>query len=172
MKNKTLFILGSSRSDGNTRKVVDYLMDQLPSDLLNLKEFDFSYYDYEFKNQEDDFFGLAKSLLEYDTLIFCSPVYWYSMSAIMKTFFDRMSDLLKIHKPIGRALAGKNMFALCCSSDETKYDGFFMPFEKTAGYLDMTYGGDIHTWMEDGKIPDEAKEKIDVFIQKIIATQK
>ena len=31
---------------------------------------------------------------KYDTLIFATPVYWYSMSGIMKVFFDRKNDNL------------------------------------------------------------------------------
>ncbi len=44
---------------------------------------------------------------KYDVLIFATPVYWYSMSGIMKVFFDRITDLLTIKKDIGRKLKGK-----------------------------------------------------------------
>ena len=167
MKNKTLIIFGSSRSDGNTRIIADFLVDKIPADLMNLSDYEFSYFDYDYKNQNDDYLALAKQLLDYENLVFCTPVYWYSMSGIMKTFFDRMTDLLKFHKPIGRGLAGKKMFAICCSSDEEEYDGFFMPFEKTAGYLDMQYGGNVHSWIENSNIPEAVLKRLIKFSETI-----
>lgn len=170
MKKDTLFILGSARPDGNTRMIVDFLLEKLPNaDLMNLQDFDFSGYDYEHKNAGDDFFQMAEHMLTFDKIIFCTPVYWYSMSSIMKTFLDRWSDLVTIRKEKGRGLAGKKLYALCCSSDGEKYNGFFMPFEKTADYLDMHYGGEIHTWIEEEEIPFEVKTKLTKFGDKINA---
>jgi len=125
----TLLILGSARSHGETRMMVDFLLKKMPSaELMNLKEFDFSGYDY-----------------------------------------DRWSDLVTIRKEKGRGLAGKKMFALCCSSDGEEHEGFFMPFEKTAGYLKMFYGGDVHTWLEENKIPAEVENRLLDFCKKITA---
>ena len=79
-------------------------------ELIDLNDFDISYYDYDHKNRQDDFLPLMKKLIErYKTLVFATPVYWYTMSAVMKTFFDRISDLLTIEKDLGRQLRGKNM---------------------------------------------------------------
>ncbi len=91
------------------------------------------------------------------------------MSSILKTFLDRWSDLVTIRKEKGRGLAGKEMYALCCSSDNEEYEGFFMPFEKTAGYLDMYYGGDVHTFVVEGKIPEEVQNRLLGFCKKITA---
>ena len=44
---------------------------------------------------------------KYDTWIFVTPVYWYSMSGQMKIFLDRITDLLKWHKDEGRKIRGK-----------------------------------------------------------------
>ena len=44
-----------------------------------------NYYDYEYKNQNDDFLPTIKKILAYDLILFITPVYWYSMSGIMKT---------------------------------------------------------------------------------------
>ena len=46
---------------------------------------------------------------KYDTIIFATPVYWYSMSGILKVFIDRITDLLTIEKELGRKLRGKKM---------------------------------------------------------------
>lgn len=168
MKKDTLLILGSARGNGNTRMVANFLLEKMPqSELMNLQDFNFSGYDYDHKNSEDDFFQMAEHMLTFEKIVFCTPVYWYSMSSIMKRFLDRWSDLVTIRKEAGRGLAGKKMFALCCSSDEEKHEGFFMPFEKTAGYLGMQYGDEIHTWIEEDKIPSEVKNNLVEFCEKI-----
>lgn len=168
MEKDTLLILGSARGDGNTRMIVDFLLEKMPnSDLMNLQDYDFSGYDYDHKNSDDDFFTLAEHMLKFDKIVFCTPVYWYSMSAIFKKFLDRWSDLVTIRKEKGRGMAGKKLYAVCCSSDGEEHEGFFMPFEKTAGYLDMNYGGEIHTWIEDDQIPESLECKLITFCKLI-----
>ena len=88
---KKIVILGSSRKDGNTKKVIDKLNYLLDFDIVNLNDYDINHYDYKYKNKNDDYLDLIRnSINNYDILIFASPVYWYSMSGIMKVFFDRI----------------------------------------------------------------------------------
>lgn len=143
--NNSVIIVGSSRKDGNTSRIVSDIANQYNIDVVNLSDYNFSYYDYESKNRNDDFFELAKGIIEkYDTLIFATPVYWYSMSGIMKVFFDRFSDLIRIEKETGRQLRGKNMAVISNSHDnELDYD-FYIPFKKSAEYLGMIYLGKKH----------------------------
>jgi len=48
-----------------------------------------------------------------------------------------------------------------------------VPFEESATYLDMKYGGDIHGWIqEQGEIPVEVKERINIFVKKVIIDDK
>ncbi len=157
---KIIIIKGSSRKNGNTHKVVDTLLERLNATYIDLQDYQFSYYDYDHKNSEDDFLTIAEQMVQYDHLIFATPVYWYSMSAIMKTFFDRLSDLLTIRKDLGRALKGKTLSAIACSSDATAYEGFFMPFERTAEYLEMHWGGGIHTWVEGEEVPETVRIRL------------
>jgi multimeric flavodoxin WrbA len=145
LENKKVIIVGSSRSDGNTSKIVSKISNQINADLIDLREYTISYYDYENKNSEDDFLSLMKSIIEkYDTLIFATPVYWYTMSGIMKVFFDRFSDLIRIEKELGRKLRGKNMFVISNSDDDTLDYDFYLPFRLSANYLGITYLGEKH----------------------------
>ena len=157
---KIIIIKGSSRKNGNTHKVVEALLDRLEATYIDLQDYQISYYDYEHKNSEDDFLIIAEKMVQYDYIIFATPIYWYTMSAIMKTFFDRLSDLLTIRKDLGRALKGKTMSAIACSSDETEYEGFFLPFERTAEYLEMHWGGGVHTWVEGEVVPDKVRLRL------------
>lgn len=145
MESKKVIIVGSSRNNGNTTKIVDVISNQLNIDVINLNDYQFSYYDYESENRSDDFLPLIKSIIEkYDTLIFATPVYWYSMSGIMKVFFDRFSDLIRIEKETGRLLRGKKVAVLSNSHDNEIDFEFYIPFRKSAEYLGMNYLGDKH----------------------------
>ena len=168
MNPSQLIILGSSRSHGDTRKVVDYIRNQQEFDLLDLNGKNISYYDYESKNQHDDFLPTMEDIVsKYQTIIFATPVYWYSMSAVMKTFFDRISDLLRIRKEVGRKLRGMNMAMLSCSNGDDRILHFEMPFIESAKYLGMNYLGDVHTWLDAGNIPEEVKSRINQFLQSL-----
>ncbi|SFZ93943.1 hypothetical protein SAMN05428642_103443 [Flaviramulus basaltis] len=89
------------------------------------------------------------------------------MSGILKVFFDRISDLIRIHKDIGRKLRGKNMAMLSCSNYDDLKEGFTMPFVESANYLGMNYLGDIHTYIENEIINDEVKLRLDTFLKNL-----
>ncbi|MFK5958260.1 MAG: NAD(P)H-dependent oxidoreductase [Lutibacter sp.] len=145
MKNKKVIILGSSRSKGNTANVVSAISEKYNIDIIDLNNYNITYYDYESKNLGDDFLPLIKSIInKYDTLIFATPVYWYNMSGIMKVFFDRFSDLIRVEKETGRKLRGKNMFVISNSHNDEIAKSFYIPFQKSADYLGMNYTGEIH----------------------------
>ena len=132
--------------------------------IIDLNDYSFSYYDYENKNRADDFLKIAKQLTPYNHLIFATPIYWYSMSAIMKTFFDRLTDLITIEKEMGRSLKGKTISSIACSSDQEEYEGFEMPFVNTAEYLEMHFGKHLHTWIEADQIPKTVKTSLLNFV--------
>ena len=141
-----VLIVGSSRNDGDTMNLARQLAKMSKWDLINLNNYKFSYFDYSHNNQDDDYLNLMRKIIEkYKTLIFVTPVYWYSMSGIMKVFFDRFSDLLTIERELGRKLQGKEMAAVSCSTGENLGDHFWLPFSETAKYLGMRYIGNTHT---------------------------
>lgn len=160
---KKVIIVGSSRNDGDTANLTKKLIEKSNWDLLNLNDYEFGYFDYKHENRNDDYLNLIKSIVEkYETLIFVTPVYWYSMSGIMKVFFDRFTDLLTIEKELGRKLRGKKMAVLSCSIGENLGEYFWLPFSETAKYLGMEYIGNLHT------ITGEENElKITEFIELI-----
>ena len=166
---KILIIMGTSNSHGNTRKIVDAIITKTNADFIDLNTYKVSYFDYEHGNKADDFVKIATQMVQYEQIIFATPIYWYAMSAQLKTFFDRMTDLLTIHKPLGRQLRkGKKMFLIACSSDSVEYEGFIMPFKNTAEYLGMEYGGHLHGWVTADVIPSEVLGKIDLFCEQFI----
>ena len=143
---KKVIILGSSRKDGNTKQAADKLHLLTKFDIIDLNDFNISYFDYDYRNKNDDFLDLIRNIInDYDTLIFATPVYWYSMSGIMKVFFDRINDLIDYEKELGRKLRNKNMAVLSSSIGDNLGEKFWLPFIETAKYLGMNYLGHIHT---------------------------
>lgn len=144
-----MIILGSSRKNGDTKKVVTELQRLSDWDLIDLSEYNISHFDYKHQNQQDDFIDLIKRMIDnYEVFIFATPVYWYAMSGIMKVFFDRLTDLLQIEKELGRQLRNKQMAVLSCSNGDNLEENFWLPFKKSAEYLGMTYITDLHTYQD------------------------
>lgn len=166
---KGIIIQGSARSQGNTHLINTYIQQQTGFDLIDLRSKRIEAFDYEFRNSDDDFIPLMETIAaNYDLLIFATPVYWYSMSGIMKNFFDRITDCLKTHKDIGRQLRGKSMALVSCGSDALPVAGFEMPFEKSAHYLGMNYRGHLHTWIEHDAIPETLHPALQSFTKTVL----
>lgn len=167
--NTTVIIQASSRSNGNTHKVVNYLNNKNQFDIIDLKTKNIGHFDYNFAHAQDDFIPLMETLISrYDTYIFATPVYWYSMSGILKVFFDRLSDLLHYKKELGKQLRGRSMAMISNSDGNDLREGFAMPFAESASYLGMQYLGDVHIWFDHSDIDADAKKLIDDFKTKFL----
>ena len=165
---KAVIIQASSKSFGNTHKVVKHLNSQNQFDVIDIKTKNIGAFEYDFSNADDDFLPLMEEIIaNYDTIIFATPVYWYAMSGTLKNFFDRISDLLHYQKELGRQLRGKNMAMMSNSTENDRKTGFEMPFIESANYLGMQYLGDVHAWFSADEIADEAKINIDAFRETI-----
>ena len=134
-----LIILGSSRSDGHTMKAILTLTEDQRIPIINLQDKNISHYDYANLNHEDDFLPVAEYMLSHNPLILATPVYWDSMSGIMKTFLDRWSDLITIRKDLGRQLEGKDLYIIASYGGGGLPRGFEDPFIQTCDYLKMHY---------------------------------
>lgn len=136
-----IIIVGSSRSLGETRKAVDLVIDNSDIPIIDLKTLDISVYDYEHHNKNDDFLLLMERIVDHDLIVLATPVYWYTMSATMKIFLDRITDLLEIKKDLGRKLRGKKLFVIASLGTVLLPRGFEDAFQQTSEYLGMEYKG-------------------------------
>lgn len=136
-----LVILGSARVDGETRKAIDIAFTPGTVDLLVLAQHHVGGYDYAHGNAEDGFGAVADAMHAADKIIFATPVYWYAMSAPLKVFFDRLTDLTETRKTQGKALAGKKIWVIASGTEEELPEGFEIPFARTAAYFGMSYCG-------------------------------
>jgi len=89
----------------------------------------------------------------------------------MKNFFDRLSDLLVQPelRPIGRALAGRDVSLLTTGTDPDIPAGFTEPFIRTAAYFEMRWWASCYIRSLNGEPPGEAElQKVDSFTKALI----
>lgn len=142
MENRALVILGSNRKNSLTESITRKALGQMKFDMLDLLDHNIAHYNYDgHYPANDEFEAIINKALPYDTIIFATPVYWYSMSGVMKVFFDRLTDLITIKKDLGRGLRGKTASMVAVGADPTIPDGFETPFKHTAAYLGIQYKG-------------------------------
>lgn len=142
---KTLVILASAREQGDTKNALNSVMQGREHNVLDLLQFSIAPYNYDgVYPGTDRFQEVVDELLCHTQIIFATPVYWYAMSGLMKTLFDRFTDLVTIHKSKGRQLKGKEVYMLAVGANEELPDGFEVPFQRSAEYLDMAYKGKVY----------------------------
>lgn len=138
----TLVLHGSARVDGNTAAAVDRLSRVMNSaaEVLHLCRLDLRPYSYAGR-PSDDFRAVVERMLAHRQIVFATPVYWYAMSGLMKTLFDRFTDLIDDprSRTLGRDLAGKHVWLLATGTDDQLPPGFTEPFSRTAAYFDMQW---------------------------------
>src|SRR5258706_14884926 len=141
-----LVILGSARPDGETRRAVDIAFPDGSAELVILPNFAIGGYDYAHLNAQDAFGRIAEAMAATDKIVFATPVYWYAMSAPLKIFFDRLTDLTENLKARGKAMAGKSVWLIATGTEAELPDGFEVPFACTAEYFNMAYRGAVYLY--------------------------
>jgi len=137
---KTAIILGTSRSDGNTSALAEAVQQQMNAELFSLAEYKIEPFCYN-NSYQDDFAELMDTLLQFEQIIFATPMYWYSPSGQMKLFIDRLSDLLSFDKDKGRKLRTRTTALLATGNDKKPAACFEQMFQLTFHHLGMNYQG-------------------------------
>jgi multimeric flavodoxin WrbA len=167
---KVLVIFGSSRENGNTMGILQSVMSNRKPEIVDVRKLDITPYDYDHGNQGDAFLEIVEKMIAADTIVFATPVYWYSMSAYLKIFFDRLSDLIVIRKDLGRALKGKRVFVISTGTEEELPEGFEVPFARTSNYFDMEYCGCFYYYVrKEQTMSDETKRASKEFGKKVFS---
>ena len=90
---------------------------------------------------DDEFNTIAPAILEADTIVFSTPVYWYSIPAQIKGVIDRIYSLVIG----GKDIAGKEcaLIACCEEDDMSVMDGVRIPIERTAALNKWKMVGEV-----------------------------
>ena len=136
--NKQIIINGSHNRNGDTTELIQEIYPEIAC--LKLIDYTIEIYNYdETYSDKDQFLEIINQIIEFEEIIFATPVYWYSMSSLMKIFFDRLTDLISSQETIGRKLMGKKVRVITSSIGNHLDDNFFLPFIETANYLHLDY---------------------------------
>ncbi|WP_377272827.1 flavodoxin family protein [Peterkaempfera sp. SMS 1(5)a] len=155
MSRSFLFLLGSTRTDGNTHLLARKAAEQLPGDVqqrwLRLADHplpDFADARHEGDGRYDPPTGHSATLLDATLaatdLVIASPLYWYSVSADTKRYFDHWSGWMRVPGVDFRtAMAGRTLWGVTAlaGSDPADADALSGMLEKTAAYMKMRWGG-------------------------------
>ena len=146
---------------------MDRVANELQIEVIDLASLKISAFDYEHRNRPDDFEPLINRMLQFEQIILASPVYWYAVSAPMKIFLDRISDLLDVPELLasGRQLRGKSAYVLCTSIEDQASPLFIDAFRETFAYLGMHYGGLLHANCSDGYVSAHYEGDVSTFIR-------
>ncbi|WP_339148869.1 MULTISPECIES: flavodoxin family protein [unclassified Sutcliffiella] len=94
-------IYGGTREQGNTETLTKHAIQGIEVEEIYLKNhnilpiIDMRHDAQGFQNRTDDYNAIMERILDHDTLIFATPIYWYSMSGTMKNFIDRWSHSMR-----------------------------------------------------------------------------
>ncbi|MGA5197828.1 flavodoxin family protein [Streptomyces exfoliatus] len=148
-----LFVLGSSRTDGNTEILAREAAAQLPShvpqrwvDLNQLALPDFQDGRHETAgwpaNENEEL--LRQATLEATDIVIASPLYWYNLSAQTKRYLDYWSGwLVAPDSDFARRMAGGTLWGVTvmANDDHTVAAGMTTTLSLSAAYLRMRFGG-------------------------------
>ena len=173
MTEKPLVILASARKQSDTQNFLNKVFADKDYELIDLLDFYISPYSYlnNYPNT-DKFLKIIDELIKHKVIVFATPVYWYAMSGIMKTFFDRFSDVVTTKKHLGRQLHGKSTFLVAVGAEEELPNGFEIPFKLTSDYLHMNYQGCIYYSTKFPKPEERLQAITQDFKDKVKSTDR
>ncbi|CCK28168.1 NAD(P)H dehydrogenase (quinone):NADPH-dependent FMN reductase [Streptomyces davaonensis JCM 4913] len=154
MTRRFLFVLGSSRSDGNTELLARRAAEQLPKDVEQqwidltahpLPDFEDLRHDSDrVRPTEGNVALLLDATLAATDIVIASPLYWYTLSAQTKRYLDYWAGWLRTPGLDFKAtLAGRTLWGVTALAEyEPKVaDPLIGSLNNSAAYMGMRFGG-------------------------------
>jgi multimeric flavodoxin WrbA len=134
-------IYGSTRENGNTEALTEIVIQDITVEKIILRDYniqpihDQRHDENGFTHIADDYDSLVERMMQHDTIIFATPVYWYSMTGIMKNFVDRWSQTMRDVKFPGfkEQLGTKKAFVIAVGGDNPHVKG--LPLIQQFNYI-------------------------------------
>lgn len=150
---KIATFIGSTRPNGNTELLTDVVMEGIKHQKVYLKELsirpieDLRHSEGGFQVVEDDYDQIIKVFLENDIIIFATPIYWYSMSGIMKNMVDRFSHAIRDERypQFKERLKAVETIVIAVGGDKPRIKGMplIQQFQYTFDFLKMHFSSYI-----------------------------
>ncbi|WP_406198627.1 MULTISPECIES: flavodoxin family protein [unclassified Streptomyces] len=154
MTRRFLFVLGSSRSDGNTELLAHRAAEQLPEGVEQqwidlaahpLPDFEDLRHDSDHvRPTQGNVALLLDATLAATDIVIASPLYWYSVSAPVKRYLDYWSGWLRTPGIDFKAtLAGRTLWGVTALAHEEQEvaDPLAGTLSNSAAYMRMRFGG-------------------------------
>lgn len=157
-KTVTIF-LGSARTNGSTHWLANRLMDgfnKFKDDNMVINKVDL--YNYEIKPisreflesndariQEDGMKELIPMILTSKVIVLASPIYWHSVSGIMKNFMDRWYDFSDNKGNLNLDAKGIAVITAHANPSNAMSYPIFKMIEESAKHCNMVYLGNANT---------------------------
>jgi multimeric flavodoxin WrbA len=152
---KIVVITSSPRKKGNSFKMTDAFIKGAAENGNEILRFDTAFMNLKgciacnkcFQNgrpciAKDDFSEIGEAILAADTIVFTTPVYWYTFPAQIKNVIDKLYSFL-----VGEDVPYENkdvaLISCCEENDMSTFDGVKFSFEKTIALLKWKNIGEI-----------------------------
>ncbi|MFF5707527.1 flavodoxin family protein [Streptomyces sp. NPDC012756] len=148
-----LFVLGSSRADGNSEILARAAAAQLPADVpqrwvdlneLVLPDFQDGRHEDAGRRACETEELLRQATVEATDIVIVSPLYWYSLSAQTKRYLDYWSGWLNVPgSDFKERMAGGTLWGVTALAHEEHEvaEGLVTSLNHSAAYLRMRFGG-------------------------------
>ncbi|WP_460068498.1 flavodoxin family protein [Streptomyces sp. YKOK-I1] len=154
MGRRFLFVLGSSRTDGNTETLARRAAEQLDPSVEQtwfslaerpLPDFEDLRHDSDHvRPTEGNLAALLDATLAATDVVIASPLYWYSVSTQVKRYLDHWSGWLRTPGvDFGTTMAGRTLWGVTVLADTeaSVADPLVGTLNNSAAYLGMRFGG-------------------------------
>ncbi|WP_156290119.1 flavodoxin family protein [Oceanobacillus salinisoli] len=143
---KVAVIHGSTRVNGNTEYLTYQAVPKEKGTHIYLRDYfiqpiiDERHTENGFREVHDDHKKLINKMMEHDTIVFSTPIYWYSMSGPMKIFIDRWSQILRDEEypHFREELKKKKVYVIAVGGDNPTIKG--LPLIEQFNYICQFYG--------------------------------
>lgn len=158
-------IHGGTRKNGNTESLINEAMKGIEVEQIYLRDYvikpikDMRHESKGFGEVNDNYNAIIDRVISHDILIFSTPIYWYSMSGIMKNFIDRWSQTTRETKysNIKKQMENKQAFVIAVGGDEPTIKGLPMIqlFQYIIDFIGIEFAGYV---LGKGNKPGEILE--------------
>ena len=146
---KIITFIGSSRSEGNSELLTDFVLKGIAHKKVYIKDLhikpidDLRHTRNGFQEVNDDYDIVIEELENSDIVVFATPIYWYSMSGVMKNMIDRLSQAIRDdrHPNLKEHLKRLRTIVVAVGGDNPRVKGLplIQQFQYTFEFLDMSF---------------------------------